>query len=88
MILVFLIHVGQTSEKFCNKTELTLPENAKWWICGKSIDNKVLKGGRCHLECAQFFKALYGKFSLNLSENLFYDRETQISSLQKKRVNG
>ena len=60
-IFILTIHVGQTSEIFCNKTELVLPENAKWWTCDSSFEDKVARGGRCYLECAQFFKAVYSK---------------------------
>ena len=62
MIFIFSIYAEKSLEsesKFCDKTELPLPENAKWWTCDSSFENNVAKGGRCYLECAQFFKASY-----------------------------
>ena len=71
-ILVYLFfgissEVKNTSEKskgnievFCNSTELELPKYAESWICEKSIQSKVLKGGKCDLLCQRLFKPKKG----------------------------
>ena len=42
-------------ESLCDSMELKLPENATSWICDKSNQNKVEKGGRCELQCDWLF---------------------------------
>ena len=55
---------GKTDEDLCDTNELILPENAISWECtdSKTIKNKVYRGGKCELQCKEFYKRVVGKF--------------------------
>ena len=54
---------GKTDDDLCDTNELTLPDNAISWDCtdSKTIKNKVYRGGRCELQCKEFYKRVVGK---------------------------
>ena len=54
---------GKTDEDLCDTNELILPENAISWECtdSKTIKNKVYRGGKCELQCKEFYKRVVGK---------------------------
>ena len=67
---------GKTDEDLCDTDELILPENAILWKCtdSKTIKNKVYRGGRCELQCKEFYKPVVGKsciFKVKLSLGKF-----------------
>ena len=53
---------GKTDADLCDTNELTLPENAISWDCtdSKTIKNKVYRGGKCELQCKEFYKRVIG----------------------------
>ena len=53
---------GKTDADLCDTNELTLPENSISWDCtdSKTIKNKVYGGGKCELQCKEFYKRVIG----------------------------
>ena len=65
---------GKTDDDLCDTNELILPENAISWVCTekKTIKNKVYRGGRCELQCKEYFKRVVGQsinFKVKVSSN-------------------
>ena len=69
---------GKTDDDLCDTNELILPENAISWECteSKTIKNKVYRGGKCELQCKEFYKRVVGKsfiFKVRISPESFYE---------------
>ena len=57
---------GKTDDDLCDTNDLILPENALSWECteSKTIKNKVYRGGKCELQCKEFYKRVVGEYHI------------------------